>query len=166
MIDLSLSHGNYDSTADTIAHIERVRTLMRDIKENLVARSIRHDASKLAAPEKDMFDYYTPMLKQLAYGTPKYEATRQEMMQTALKHHYEHNDHHPEHYPNGINDMTLMALIEMLCDWKAASERHETGDIIKSIEHNRSRFGTADLYQIMLNTVRSMGWDNAERLAE
>ena len=42
----------------------------------------------------------------------------------------------------------------MICDWKASSERHENGDIYKSIEINQKRFGYSDdLKSILKNTV-------------
>ena len=42
----------------------------------------------------------------------------------------------------------------MLCDWKAATKRHATGDVIRSIEQNQERFGYSDeIKQIFLNTV-------------
>ena len=40
-----------------------------------------------------------------------------------IEHHYAVNSHHPEHYEAGIAGMSLFDLIEMLVDWKAASER-------------------------------------------
>lgn len=50
--------------------------------------------------------------------------------------------------------MDLIDLIEMICDWKASSMRHENGDIKKSIEINQKRFNYDDtLKQILLNTV-------------
>ena len=50
--------------------------------------------------------------------------------------------------------MNLVDLIEMICDWKAASERHADGDIYKSIEINQKRFGYSDeLKQILKNTI-------------
>lgn len=55
----------------------------------------------------------------------------------------------------GIEGMTLIDLIEMLCDWKAASERHADGDVIKSIEINTGRFQIGDhLRMILLNTAK------------
>jgi hypothetical protein len=54
----------------------------------------------------------------------------------------------------GLSGMTLVDLVEMLCDWKAATLRHADGDIRKSIEGNQKRFGYSDeLKQIMLNTL-------------
>lgn len=53
-----------------------------------------------------------------------------------------------------IRGMNLISLLEMLCDWKAATLRHNDGDIRKSIEINQRRFGYSDeLKQILLNTL-------------
>lgn len=65
------------------------------------------------------------------------------------------NSHHPEFYENGICGMNLLDLVEMLCDWKAATLRHNDGDIRRSIEINQKRFGYSDeLKQILLNTLQ------------
>jgi len=76
-------------------------------------------------------------------------------LKPALDHHYSHNSHHPEHYENGIDDFTLADLVEMFFDWKAASERHNDGDVLKSIEINKQRFGLSEqLCKIFENTER------------
>lgn len=50
--------------------------------------------------------------------------------------------------------MNLVDIIEMFCDWKAASERQLNGNILKSIETNQDRFGySRDLGKIMENTA-------------
>jgi hypothetical protein len=50
--------------------------------------------------------------------------------------------------------MTFVDLIDMLCDWKAASERNLNGDIYDSIEKNQIRFGYGDeLKNILINTI-------------
>jgi len=54
----------------------------------------------------------------------------------------------------GLHGMSLLGLTEMLCDWKAATLRHNDGDIRKSIEINQKRFGYSDeLKAILLNTL-------------
>lgn len=60
--------------------------------------------------------------------------------------------------PNlGISGMDLFDVVEMFFDWKAASERMETGDIRKSIEFNRDRFlMDPQLVRIFNNTVDRM----------
>ena len=53
-----------------------------------------------------------------------------------------------------MREMNLVQLLEMLCDWKAASMRHDNGDIRASIEINQNRFGYSDeLKRILLNTL-------------
>jgi hypothetical protein len=50
--------------------------------------------------------------------------------------------------------MNLIDLVEMICDWKASSMRHENGDIKKSIEINQERFNYDDILKsILLNTI-------------
>jgi hypothetical protein len=81
-------------------------------------------------------------------------------LKVALDHHYLHNNHHPEHYSNGIDGMSLLDLVEMLMDWKAASERHQEGmNIVRSIEVSSQRFSVSEqLKRILLNTAKEIGW--------
>lgn len=148
----------YDSRPDTLAHIATVRGYLLECQDNLSRRGAEHDQSKLEEPEKAIFDRVTPKLKALDYGSPAYKASLAEM-KVALDHHYAENSHHVEHYPNGIDDMSLFDVLEMAMDWKAASERHATGDIWKSLEINRERFKLSDqMHSILRNTFIEMGW--------
>jgi len=148
----------YDSKPDTMAHIYRVASLLQDVIDDLHARLTVHDDSKLMEPERPVFDRVTPKLKALTYGSDEYKASLAEMGE-ALTHHYAANRHHPEHFDAGISGMNLVDLIEMLCDWKAATERHADGSIGKSLEINKDRFGIPyDLMTILRNTVRDWGW--------
>ena len=148
----------YDSAPDTLDHIGRVRYYLGECIETLGRRADAHDASKLRSPEKEAFDVLTPRLKGLTYGSDEYRACLKEL-KPALDHHYAANSHHPEHYPNGVDGMSLFDVVEMLMDWKAASERHANGDIWQSIEHNVGRFGLSDqTAAILRNTAKEMGW--------
>ncbi len=143
----------YDSTTDTLFHIKRVNELLILITQELLKRAVKHDESKLSNPEKDLFDIHTPKLKNMSYGSEEYKKSLKDL-EPALKHHYKNNLHHPEHYKNGINDFTLIDLIELFCDWKASSERHKDGDIYRSIMINKERFGMSDqLSNILKNTA-------------
>lgn len=147
-----------DSTQDTEEHIEKVRWNLLVVQQKLVARGIRHDASKLEEPEKSGYDRLTADLKDIVYGTDEYRAALV-AAKPVIEHHYAHNSHHPEHYPNGIAGMSLLDLIEMVCDWKAASERTKQGSIAQSLVHNKARFGMdSQLAQIFENTVKELGW--------
>lgn len=148
----------YDSTEDTCKHIERVQDLIDVMVINLFHRANKHDRSKLLPPEKPIFDEYTPKLKDSTYGSDEYKSYLASM-QEALQHHYACNSHHPEHHVGGIAGMSLLDLIEMLADWKAATERHANGDIRKSIDINTGRFRIdPQLAVILHNTVRELGW--------
>lgn len=88
---------SYDSAPDTRAHIETVGALMLGLIGKIWARIDDHDKSKLEEPEKSMYDKFTPMLRDLTYGSDEYKACLADMG-VALQHHYENNSHHPEHY--------------------------------------------------------------------
>ena len=146
----------FDSKVDTLQHIKRVNELLGLASIELLNRGSIHDESKLWFPEKELFDEYTPKLKNTTYGSDEYKQHLKELG-VALKHHYEANSHHPEHYENGINGMDVFDVIEMFFDWKAAGERHEDGDIYKSIEHNKDRFNMSDqLVDIFTNTAKKL----------
>lgn len=148
----------YDSTLDTLNHIGQVRVRLLSAAVDLIKRAEDHDQSKLGSPEKEVFDRCTPRLRALTYGSEEYKACLADM-KTALDHHYAHNSHHPEYYPNGIEGMDLLDLVEMLTDWKAATLRHADGDLRKSIEINQQRFRyTDELKQILINTAERLGY--------
>jgi hypothetical protein len=149
---------SYDSRPDTLAHIAQVRDLLDEIVGELQYRAAVHDRSKLEEPEKSMFDEFTPKLRDSTYGSDEYKGYLSAMGE-ALAHHYEVNRHHPEHFPSGIDDMNLLDVIEMLCDWKAATLRHADGDLDRSISQNAERFGYGEQYERLLrNTARDLGW--------
>lgn len=147
----------YDSRMDTLKHIDRVRELLKDAEDNLFRRATDHDKSKLGSPEREIFDQVTPRLKGLTYGSDEYKAQLKEMG-VALEHHYKHNRHHPEFHADGIKGMSLLDLIEMACDWKAATERHANGCMLESLRINKQRFGIDDqLWAVLYNTAVELG---------
>lgn len=145
----------YDSLVDTKMHMLSVLSKILIIVQDLIERASNHDKSKLESPEKEIFDKFTPLLRDLEYGSQEYKNTLKDM-QVGIDHHYSVNRHHPEFFVDGINGMNLVDLIEMLCDWKSAGERHTQypGDILKSIEINSERFKIdPQLKQILFNTA-------------
>lgn len=207
-----MTTNTHDSRADTLAHIERVQTLIQTAINNLSARAVKHDLSKLEEPEKSAFDRLKALsLSGMAYGSDEYRAClRRE--QPAIQHHYAANSHHPEHFPKSeptvttimlrsaasemvstaeaaigtassdeikalldfakfnratadhleaeVNGMSLFDVLEMLLDWKAATERmKDGGDIRASLVHNTERFKLSpQLANILRNTIEEMGW--------
>ncbi len=119
----------YDSRAATLFHSQRVGELMVEMVKEALDRFTCHDRSKTESPAVECFDEYTSKLKGATYGSDEYKQWLAEM-KPALDHHYAANRHHPEHFPNGVNDMTLVDLIEMIADWKA-------GNLPPRVKHRR-----------------------------
>lgn len=145
---------------ETIRHIEKVRKYIRFFTDRLTTRGINHDRAKLESPEVELFAEYTPKLASVEYNSDEYKECLSGL-KTALDHHYALYRHHPEHFPQGINDMNLIDIIEMLADWKAASERQHDGNLMKSIEINAQRFNIdGQLKRILLNTAKILDEEN------
>lgn len=104
----------------------------------LIRRAIVHDLSKYSKDEAPFFEVALPKLRNLEYGSDEYK-TAILSLGPALKHHDRNNSHHPEYW-NGVESKSPLDTIEMLCDWKAATRRHATGNFSKSLEVNEKRF--------------------------
>lgn len=148
-----------DVIRSTATHIRRVGSLLAEVVYKLTVRGVVHDASKWSENEWPAFEAATPLLADLTYGTPEYKASL-DSIRPAVDHHQAHNTHHPEFYvANGIEGMSLLDLMEMLADWKAAGERNKDGCLMKSLLHNKDRFEISpQLFEILVNTAREMGW--------
>lgn len=138
---------------ETMKHQNSVREKISEMIFKLSQRAINHDMSKFSNEEVNLFIEMTPKLKSSTYGSDEYKKFLNDL-KPALEHHYANNSHHPEHFAEGIKEMSLIDLVEMLCDWLAATERHPNGNIFNSIEINQKRFGYSDeLKSILINTI-------------
>lgn len=152
-----------DSTSDTKEHIIKVRTNLNQVVYKLIERAIIHDRTKFVEPEKGAFDTlvaYATKYGEARYGSPEY-FSRLDTLNEALSHHYQNNPHHPEFHKNGIRDMSLVDLIEMLADWKAAAERYPTSsnNVRESLRVNRKRFNIPmELVDVLNNTINDFDW--------
>ena len=155
-----------ESKFKTMRHIETVRNYLNAVVKDLLTRGENHDQTKLESPEVEIFEEYTPKLKGCIYGSDEYKQNMKEM-RVAIEHHNSKNRHHPEFFANGVSEMTLMDIIEMLCDWKSASMRHKDDDIYRSLEINQKRFGYSDeLKKIMENTIKYIETMNVTHKAD
>ena len=141
------------SVFKTMRHMEAVRNYLNTIIKEILLRGEQHDQTKLQPPEIELFDKYTKELQGITYGSVEYKKCMKKL-KPAIEHHYANNRHHPEHHVNGIKDMTLIDLIELICDWKAASMRHNDGNLLKSIEINQKKLKYSnEVNQILINTA-------------
>lgn len=148
-----------ESVPVTLRHIARVRELLGGFVINLIRRGDRHDTSKFAPQEQGPLDEMQRTIDaegQAPYGSEEYRR-RTRLLGPMLTHHYANNPHHPEYYPEGIAGMDLMDLVEMLADWKAASERGEEAAI--NLTYSIERYGIEpQLASILRNTAVRNGW--------
>lgn len=141
---------------DTLAHIKLVDGLLEYVESQLVLRGAHHDSSKFESPEREMYEIWRPKLDSMNIDSPAYKEALAQMGE-GLKHHYQENCHHPEHFADGIAGMTLIDVIEMVCDWKAAAARK---DEKVNMEWASKRFGIppdSQLYHIIENTL--LDWE-------
>lgn len=150
---------------ETRKHIAKVQYYIKLITDELTLRGLNHDLSKLSSPEVEIFAKNTRKLARLKFQNENGEVSDEykaslAAINEATAHHYAVNRHHPEHYPNGINGMDLVDIVEMLCDWKAASLRQHDGNLLKSIEANAKRFNISkQLLEILENTAKLIDRD-------
>lgn len=138
---------------DFHAHRRLVDRGLRDIATELVVRANMHDRSKMEPEEREIYERVTPEFASVQYGTPEYEAVKAKLG-PALEHHYQHNDHHPEHFENGVAQMDLAQLTEMVADWYAAIRRDPNAHLMESLEKLREKYHIqSQLYGIILNTI-------------
>ncbi len=125
-----------------------------EIVNELQKRKKEHDISKLYEPEKNLFDIWTPKLRTSAYGSDEYKMFLKEL-KPALEHHYKIYRHHPEHFENGMSDMHLVDLLELIPDWDASSQRYNHDNIYKNVDLNSKKFEyTRCLSLIFKKTIR------------
>lgn len=110
------------------------------MKKELWKRLWIHDLSKYTWKEARWFVKENWRLRKLTYGSPEYKAAI-DRIRPGIQAHYEANRHHPEWHENGLLGMSLIDEIEMICDWAAATRKHDDGNILISIEKNAERFG-------------------------
>ena len=91
-----------------------------------------HDASKFSDSEFDGYRAkWYPTTRELA-GDDNYKHDVDERYEECWKHHYQINKHHPKYWVNDdgtCRDMTLDAIVEMLCDWEAMSLKFGTSTV-------------------------------------
>lgn len=138
----------------TLEHINRVKAKMEFFASVLATRGANHDSSKLKEPE---YSGWLAMDKEprYPYGSRKYY-DKMFRYKEVLEHHYSINSHHPEHFEDPSNQMDLIDLIEMLCDWFSYSNDISWLEGYNTINSQCARFKLNDtIKHLLLNTFRN-----------
>jgi len=105
---------------EMVEHVSMVKSNIYTIESDLTRRAIIHDLSKYDLVEFEDFVELKKISRKHPYGSVEYDESLKDNQ--AIAHHFANNSHHPEYYPNGIEDMSLGDIIEMVCDWRATWE--------------------------------------------
>ena len=105
-----------------------------DLKQSIIElRDIitHHDASKFSDDEFDGYrcKYYPTELEK---ANEEFMKAAEDRYEECWEHHYKTNDHHPKHWvdENGNpTDMSLLAIIHMICDWEGMSIKFGTNTL-------------------------------------
>jgi hypothetical protein len=141
------------------AHRQRVFNLMSRLSQEVMRRGNDHDESKLGPEELPHYIATIDEFEQHAYGSDGYHKAK-ESLGPAVLHHYKHNRHHPEHFGGDIGKMNLVDLLEMLADWKSATQNHpeKPGNMAKSISLAVDKYKISpELSRILYNTAIDFG---------
>ncbi len=141
-----------------LAHKLSVKIGLQRVIDDLYKRADNHDDDKLEGEVLDSFYEISGKFEHAKFGSKEYENVLEKLKPTLDK-HYAINEHHPQHNENGISGMNLMAILEMLVDWKSASSAYGDTSFLTSMEINKKRFNIDEqLYQVLLNTAESLGY--------
>ena len=137
----------------TEEHIYNVRKLLNKFADVLKQKGETHDQSKLEEPE--VYGWAAMDLEpRYEYGSYEYYDKLRRFSEV-FNHHYRVNSHHPEHFINPEYEMTLIDMIEMLCDWFAYKQDVSINEGIKLIKEQCDRFKFSDtIKSLLINTYK------------
>ena len=87
------------------------------------------------------------------YGSEEYKQ-KIKRWNKVFKHHYQYNRHHPEHYEYGVSEMTLIDIVEMMCDWLGYKDTTTVTEALKVCDEQMARYDISEeLRQVIFNTL-------------
>jgi hypothetical protein len=129
-----------------VHHRIEVQAALQVLIHALQRRALVHDVSKFQEDEFAGFARINRIAREYPYGSEEYrQSLKSEKPTIAL--HYARNSHHPEGYENAAQDMGLLDLMEMVCDWYGAwkvydgqREPAQRSSWRENVEKQRARF--------------------------
>ncbi|MCQ9208915.1 MAG: DUF5662 family protein [Omnitrophica bacterium] len=147
-----------DFLTDTILHISEVRENLEIMTGELTRRGLTHDRTKLQAFEFDAFVSTRDKFKKANYGSKEYQECV-DATKPAIDHHYKHNSHHTGFHADGINGMTLIDIMEMVADWRAAARRSPDKTLFDTLDYCFKKYKIEkQLRAIIMNTLVRLKW--------
>lgn len=147
---MSLEH-----TRALLEHKELVAHYLNRITHELALRGIHHDDSKFSDEEYEAYSKLAKECAEVPFGSSEHKSIVRKY-RPAVEHHFAANPHHPDYHEAGVAGMTLVDLVEMLCDWKAASQRPGGTPLKESLPGSIKHFKIEpQLASVLENTIHS-----------
>lgn len=135
--------------ATMLRHITEVRSALLRVRQDLEMRAERHDLSKFSPEEFPGFSRINATARQHPYGSEEYKVSLRAEKST-VERHTRSNSHHPEFHEahleswavphvEGVDTMGWLDVIEMVCDWWAASQTYGTTPWKEVLARQRER---------------------------
>lgn len=120
--------------ATMIRHRDNIQTALSRIVNEIEERGLRHDLSKFKEDEAEGFVRINKTARNCEYGSEEYENTmvKEKGEDGCITKHFSRNRHHVE-FHDSAHDMTFIDIIEMVCDWWAASKTYGTNTLQKKL---------------------------------
>ena len=150
MADKGNIHPHTKELARGLRHIMTVQGLLRRVARQLLNRADDHDLSKLAPDELGGMIEIDAIADRCGLNSPEYMAA---LSGKAIKLHQSRYPHHPEYHSNGVEDMGIFDLIEMVCDWKAANQLRGHPEWEKSVDMMAERLSLSPEYVLLINLI-------------
>jgi hypothetical protein len=140
---------------DIIDHKEKVGKNLLKIQTEIGRRMYSHDNDKIANDTIfEVYEQYNSKLRNEKYDSPEF-LKYAKIMRPAVQLHTSKNRHHFYDKSNQIKneEVDLIDLIEVLCDWIGATERNPNIDFKEALEYNFEKYNIPKEWRIiMLNT--------------
>lgn len=136
--------------ASDLYHQRAVQILLLRLAHRLEQRALMHDHSRLCRDELEGFSKIRHIPFQRDMASPEYQAS---LRREVVGLHWSRNRHHPEFYPGGYPDMTLLDIIEMAADWRAAGYTYKDQDFEGNLVKLFERFEIGPAGQQMVRMI-------------
>jgi hypothetical protein len=137
-----------------VKHKESIAIWLAKFCAELAYRNATHDNSKYSEEEFGIQAACVDDFEKYEFNSPE-ELKLREKLLPGTTIHRKRNRHHPEHFENGIDGMNLIDLLEMIGDWKSASERVKGDSLRKSVPILKEKYNISpQLLKIIENTLK------------
>jgi len=141
---MKYQHSETQALRKSIDQVKVVQHLLASSQIALLNRQLNHDSTKLENPE----------WRRVLYKFDKEQFPMSDKdLEQAQHHHYAHNRHHPQRFENGVDDMHIIDIVEMIIDW-IGDAYCDKEDPIEAVKRKSEKYNiNPQLMNIFLNTV-------------